>query len=133
MATLTPTLTLTSTDIGSDSLNMTVTDTLSIAGDVRQFTMVLTAGETELVEDQTIFAASMNKCYVYLKNKDSAANMTVGVASNDGSGDDALDTTHFHLAAGEFAFFPWDTGGASLVVDTDADGTLEVMLFEATA
>ena len=133
MATLTPTLTLTCTDGGSDALAMSVTDSLAVNGDIRRFTMALTVGETELVEDQTIFGTGMNKCYVYLQNKDNTANMTVGVASNDGSGDDALDTTYFHLAAGEFAFFPWDTGGASLVVDTSADGTLEVMLFEATA
>jgi len=133
MATLKPTLSLSSTDALSDAISFSVTDSLSILGDVRRFTMALTAGETELVEDQTILTASYNKTYVFLKNNSATANVTIGPATNDGAGDDALDTTLLHLGPEEFAFFPWDTGGTLLCADTTADGTLEVMLFEATA
>ena len=45
-------------------------------------------------------------------------------------GDEALDTTQISLAAGEFAFFPWDST-VDLVADA-ASGTpvLEVGIFE---
>ena len=41
MATLTPTLTLVSTDALSDSLSLSVTDSLSVLGQSKRFTKVL--------------------------------------------------------------------------------------------
>ena len=64
MATLTPTLTLASTDISAtDALNLSVTDSLAIAGGAVNFQVVTSA-------TGTVFAAAANytKSYVFLKN-----------------------------------------------------------------
>ena len=73
MATLTPTLTLASSDIsGTDTLDLSVTDSLSIAGGAINFQVVTsTTG--------TVFAAAANysKSYVFLKNLDTSIVMTI--------------------------------------------------------
>jgi site-specific recombinase len=120
MATLTPTLTLVSTDILTDSLSLSVTDSLSITGSAELKRIVTSTSST-------IFAAasSYTKAYVYLKNISSTANEIITVEQAD-SGDE-----YFTLGAGEFAFFPW-----AAVVDLFADAatgtpTLEFGIFEA--
>ena len=137
MATLTPTLTLVSTDVFTDSLNLSVTDSLSVLGVSKRFTVVVDSSETELYTDGNLIlaAADYTKSYVYFKNKSSTAAeiITLGVADNDGSGDDALETTNMSLGAGEFAFYPWDSS-LDIVADA-ASGTpvLDVMVFQAAA
>jgi len=120
MATLTPTLTLVSTDILTDSLSLSVTDSLSITGSAELKRIVTSTSST-------IFAAasSYTKAYVYLKNISSTANEIITVEKAD-SGDE-----YFTLGAGEFAFFPW-----AAAVDLFADAatgtpTLEFGIFEA--
>lgn len=121
MATLTPTLTLASTDVSTaEALSVSVTDTLAIAGGAVQFQVVTsTTG--------TVFAAAANytKSYVFLQNLDSSIAMTIEKA--DG-GDE-----YFSLAAKEFAFFPW-ASEVDLAVDA-ASGTptLEVRIFQAAS
>ena len=117
MATLTPTLTLTSTDVTSDELSFSVTDTLSISGDVANLSRVATS-----TGDLTLFASSSYaKSYIYLKNTDGSIAMDIDFGS----------TASFNLAAGEFAFFPWH-GSQNVVVAADS-GTpvLEYALWEA--
>ena len=53
MATLTPTLTLASTDVTSDELSFSVTDTLNITGDVVSLSRVALS-----TSDLTLFASS---------------------------------------------------------------------------
>lgn len=117
MATLTPTLTLNSTDATSDTLNFTVTDALNITGDTVSISRVaLSTG------DLTLFAAATyTKAYVYLKNTDSSIVMNFDFGS----------TLSIALAAGEFAFFPWES--SQNIVAASASGTpvLEYALFEA--
>ena len=121
MATLTPTLTLASSDIsGTDTLDLSVTDSLSIAGGAINFQVVTsTTG--------TVFAAAANysKSYVFLKNLDTSIVMTIEKA--DG-GDEYMT-----LGAGEFAFFPW-AAETDLAVDA-ASGTptLEVRIYQAAS
>ena len=73
--------------------------------------------------------------YVFFQNKSStsAEVITLGLADNDSSGDDALETTNITLGAGEFAFYPWDSS-TDIIADA-ASGTpvLEVMVFQAAA
>ena len=98
MATLTPTLTLTSTDASSDALSITVTDSLTTTtpsvGLSRK--TITTADDQELVDDGVsgIF-------YFYAKNLD-ATNFII------------LQTTgsvqYARLSAGEFCFFPINDG-----------------------
>tara|TARA_R100000322_G_scaffold85910_1_gene53425 strand:+ start:238 stop:591 length:354 start_codon:yes stop_codon:yes gene_type:complete len=117
MATLTPTLTLASTDVTSETLSLSVTDSLSVTGDVINISRVgLTTGDLTLIA-----AATYTKSYVYLKNTDSSIVITADFGS----------TLSISLAAGEFAFFPWE--GSQNVVVAAASGTpvLEYALFEA--
>ena len=133
MATITARLNLTSTNISNDVLNIALAKVLSVSGDTRVFRKVLAASEDELLTDQLLLAASSyGKSYVFLNNISTvtAEIITIGLAGNDGSGDEALDTTQIALGAGEFAFFPWDSS-IDLVADA-ASGTpvIEVGVFE---
>ena len=83
MATLTPTLTLKSTDALSDSLELTVTDSLSVLGQSKRFTKVLATTTTDILA-----AADYTKSYVYMQNKSTttAEIITIGKAgSSQGS------------------------------------------------
>jgi len=117
MATLTPTLSLISTDTGSDELNFSVTDSLNITKAIISPSKVaLSTG------DLTLFAAaSYTKSYVYLKNTDDTIVMDIDFGTQ----------LSIQLAAGEFAFFPWDSSGN--IVAASASGTpyLEYAIFEA--
>ena len=116
MATLTPTLTLTSSDATSDELSFSVTDSLSITGDTVSISRIALS-----TSDLTLLTTSYGKSYVYFKNTDSSIVMTIQFGG---------DST-FTLGAGEFAFFPWN-GGANIVA-LSASGTplLEYALWEA--
>ena len=117
MATLTPTLTLVSTDVSTDEINFSVTDTLNITKNVISPSKVkLTTSDLE------IGPTTYGKSYVYLKNTDDT--IAINVEITDGN-------SFAQLAAGEFAFFPW-TGTAGIVVHS-ASGTpyLEYAIFEA--
>ena len=123
MATLTPTLTLTSTDlVDGESFNLSVTDSLEVVGQAFSFQTVAT-------QTGTVFAAAANytKSYVYLKNLSTTANEIMTIEKADG-GDE-----YFTLGAGEFAFFPW-ASEVDLAVDA-ATGSpvLEVRIFQAEA
>ena len=120
MTTLTPTLTLTSTDLLSDSLSINVTDALTITKAAELKRIV-----TSTTSSSIAVAASYTKAYVYLKNMSTTANEIITIEKAEG-GDEYL-----FLGAGEFAFFPWAS-----IVDLFADaatGTpiLEVGIFEA--
>ena len=132
MATLKPSITFACSDCTTDNLSFTVIDDLPINGDVAFKKIKLLAATAELVEDQTIIPTTYNKVYIFAKNIDTAATVTLGLASNDGSGDDALDSTCQTLAPGEFVFMSWASSSA-LVADTTHDGLLEVYIWEATA
>ena len=135
MATLNATLTLSSTDLVEDqNLTVTLTDALSVLGPVKTTRHIIASGETELVEDQTILAAGdYTKAYVLLYNTSSTAddNISIGRASNDGSGDDALDSVDLVLGPQEFAFLPWSST-VSMVADSSQNNpVLEVRVFQA--
>ena len=122
MATLTPTLTLASSDMNGDTLNLSVTDSLSILGQVT--TKQVVSSTTGVV-----FAAAANytKSYVYLKNLSTTAAEIITIEKADG-GDEYMT-----LGAGEFAFFPW-ASTVDLAVDA-AQGTptLEVRIYQEAA
>ena len=117
MATLTPTLTLNSADATSDSINFSVTDTLSVTGDVISLSRV-----TLSTSDLTLFASSAySRSYVYLKNTDNSIAMDIDFGT----------TASFNLAAGEFAFFPWHGSQNILAVADSGTPVLEYALWEA--
>jgi|TARA_R100000081_G_scaffold89385_2_gene62136 hypothetical protein len=121
MATLTPTLSLVSTDVTSDSLSLSSTDTLTVTGAVLNATV-----ETSTTAAVFLAAADYTKSYVYLKNLSSTASEKIYIRSGATGSANVLE-----LGAGEFAFYPW-ASDEDLVYDADA-GTpaMEVFVFEA--
>ena len=122
MATLTPTLTLASSDMNGDVLNLSVTDSLTILGQVTTKQIVTSSSSV-------VFAANggYSKSYVYLKNLSATAAETILVELASG------DNDVINLGAGEFAFFPW-----SATHDLRADAaagtpTLEVRIYQEAA
>tara|TARA_R100000734_G_C3289319_1_gene81399 strand:+ start:399 stop:956 length:558 start_codon:yes stop_codon:yes gene_type:complete len=73
MATLTPTLTLASTDALSDAISFSVTDSLSALGDVKRISYSLTTSP------QDILSGTYNKSYVYMKNLSTTASEVINI------------------------------------------------------
>ena len=122
MATLTPTLTLSSTDVTTDTLSVSLTDSLSILGEVH-----ILRKKTSAASDIILDASEHNKCYVLLNNTSTASAEIVTIEESDGG------QQHMSLGAGEFAWFPWDSS-VDLTADSESGTpTLEIMIFEATA
>ena len=129
MATLTPTLTLVSTDALSDSLNLTSTDSLAVLGQSKRLTVVTSATKANL-----LLAADYTKSYVYLKNKDASITIHIGM---DTQADDSIDNDatdlFMELAAGEWAFFPWYSTYNLHKKAASGTPVLEIMIFQAAA
>ena len=109
MATLTPTLTLASTDATSDTLNFTVSDSLTVTNPSVGLSRktITTSDNQELVDE-----ATSGVFYFYAKNTD-ASNFVI------------LQTTasvqYARLSPGEFCFFPVNDGnGLEARADTDS-------------
>ena len=122
MATLSPTLTLSSTDLSGDELSLSVSDSLTVAGGAVNF-QVITSGTG------TVFAAAANysKSYVFLQNLATDASHIYTIEKADG-GDEYMT-----LGAGEFAFFPW-AASVDLAVDAAAGtSAMEVRIYQAAS
>jgi len=112
MATLTPTLTLTSTDAHSDELNLSVTDSLTVTAPSAGISKISTAanplgaGAGILIAEADATATT----FVYLKHLGLLASdgTTASHASNDfirlSNADGDMD--FIKLQPGEFCFFP---------------------------
>ena len=118
MATLNVNLTLSSTDISSDNLNMTVTDALTVISPSitpSLITATTTGGDN-------IIVPNVNSAkYVYIKHTglnsagSSSGTDKVEVETADG-------TPIMELKSGEFAFFPYFAqGSCKLQLQTDAN------------
>jgi len=119
MATLTPTLTLTSTDATSDQLSFSVTDSLSVTSPHIGLAKlaVSTTGANNIIQPAT----DGQTYYVYVKHTGvDASGSTVTTTMNiELTGDVIIGK----LAAGEFMFMP--VGGHSLGVQLQASsGTI---------
>ena len=117
MATITAKLTLTSSDISSDSLNVAVTDALTVgfpANGVSQ-PSVTTTGANNIIQPAT----DGQTYYVYVKH--------TGTSDGSTSTTETLnveltgDTVFGKLAAGEFCFLP--VGGHSLGVQLQSSSS----------
>ena len=98
MATLTPTLTLTSSDATSETLSLSVTDSLTVTDPsvgISRIT-ITTADNQELVDE-----ATSGVFYFYAKNIDTT---NFVVLQTTGS------VQYARLSPGEFAFFPVNDG-----------------------
>lgn len=126
MGTLTTKLTLTSTNLTSDTLNMSLSKVLTVGGDTRLFKVVTSATKANLLE-----ASNYGKSYVYLKNIDPSIVISIGMdtEADDTINNDATDI-FMTLGAGEFAFFPWAATYNLHVDAASGTPTLEVGVFE---
>tara|TARA_R110002012_G_C11559380_1_gene603281 strand:+ start:189 stop:545 length:357 start_codon:yes stop_codon:yes gene_type:complete len=117
MATLTPTLTLLSSDALVNPLNLSVTDTLDITGNSGFGKTGLTTGDSSI-----LLAADYGRSFVYLRNL--SVKSSEHITIDFGSGLSML------IHPGEFAVFPWD--GSQNIVAAAAAGTpkLEHAVFE---
>jgi len=117
MAELKPTLTLLSTDLFSDELNFTITDTLTVTAPYQGLTRqtITTADNQELVDE----AVSGVK-YFYAKNTDSTNFVVLQTTAS---------VQYARLSPGEFCFFPINDGaGLEARADT-ASCILEFAFF----
>ena len=102
MATLTPTLTLTSSDSTSDSLALEVTDSLTVGAPAigpSKVAIAVSGGS-----DTTLVASSANNKYVYVKHTGVQADGST--ATSNEVVVDFGTTDSIRLNTGEFAFFP---------------------------
>ena len=68
MATLTPTLTLTSTDVSSDTLSLSVTDSLTVGAPLQSVSRISLVGDASATS--ILSASNSTTTYVYVKNTD---------------------------------------------------------------
>ena len=114
MATVTAKITLTSTDLTSDSLSAEVTNSLTCTeGGITRKNITGTGSGSA----QTFAAASEYAVgsYVFVKNCDTTSTDYLIIRSSSAD--------HIQLAGGEFAWFPWVTD-ADLTVYASTTGTI---------
>ena len=135
MATLTPTLTLASTDaFASQPLSLSVSDSLTIAAPMTDISTMNTDDDPRGYGAGVIIdELDTNEYYVYVKHTGLLASdgTTASHATNDfvliGNGDGDAAANIIKLQPGEFCFFPTAPAG-----DTNDDG-VEVGGVKATA
>jgi len=100
MATLTSTLTLSSTDVSTDALSLSVSATLTTANPVQGPSRVAVAvSDTQVLYADSTAAGSV---YIYIKNCNTSGTGSIDLRNDAGNTFGTLDP-------GEFAFFPADT------------------------
>ena len=98
MATLTPTLTLVSTDAVSDSLNFSVTDSLTVgAPSVSLSRVTITTADNQELVDEAVSGVR----YFYAKNMDTSNFVVLQTTAS---------VPYARLSPGEFCFFPINDG-----------------------
>lgn len=125
MATVTPTLTLVSTDALVDKLNLSVNKSLTITGDAIYGSAVMAQGSDFTLSPK----GSPVNTYVYLRNM--STDTTAKGSSNDDIDVEFGSTSIATLAPGEFLFMPWN-GSTGLGMHSIRTGTptLEYAIFE---
>jgi hypothetical protein len=123
MATVTAKLTLSSTNTPSDSLNLSVSDALSVLGRIDRKTIV-----TSTTAAVFATAAGYTDAYVFLKNKSTTAAEIIHIRSDATGSADIMS-----LGAEEFAFFPWSSDEDLVYDAASGSPVLEVMIFQAAA
>tara|TARA_X000001382_G_scaffold130566_3_gene125920 strand:+ start:422 stop:811 length:390 start_codon:yes stop_codon:yes gene_type:complete len=117
MATLTPTLTLTSNDVTTDQLSFSVTDSLSVTAPHIGLAKIAvsTTGANNIIQPAT----DGQTYYVYVKHTgvDASGSNVTTTLNIELTGDVVIGK----LAAGEFMFMP--VGGHSLGVQLQASGS----------
>ena len=142
MATITPTLTLTSnastatTDPGPLSVALSLAATDALAVDSVQAKVVTVSATNAILWDASAIVsapatAGTDGGFVYLKNQHATVNVYIGFGSSAALEADDNTTRLLTLKPGEFAWLPWDLT-ADLIVDASDAGTdaLETWYFD---
>ena len=108
MATLTPTLTLASTDASSDAISFSVTDSLSVNPPSKGISRI---NATNAGADSVIVPAGTAVAYLYVKHTGTTDGSTATTQLVDI--EDTDNVAFARLAAGEFAFLPYNKAGGS--------------------
>ena len=119
MATLTPTLSFSSSDTSSDTLSFSVTTNLTVGAptvDVAR-TSIATGSAQALIASNSAFS------YAYIKVVSGANTTDFLQVKIDGN-------VVFKIRVGEFAFFPFDYCGDIVAQATAAGQTLEFFRFD---
>jgi hypothetical protein len=118
MATLTPTLTLVSSDALSDAISISETDSLTVTNPAETSKIsVLHSGATELA------AVSVGAYYLYVKNVSSTNSKPVDIRI-------AAGTAFGQIATGEFAFIPMKVNLGVELIAIDETVTCEYAIFK---
>ena len=119
MATLTPTLTLASTDaVVGETLSLSVTDTLTIAPPQNGVSMIVASTTGG---DNIIKPAATAVAYLYVKHTGFQTDGTTASTDNCDL-EDTDDVAFARLAPGEFCFLPYNKAGASKGVQLQMTG-----------
>ena len=119
MATLTPTLTLVSTDLSSNELNFSVTDSLTVTDPfigMSNVTVTTTGADTIIVPSLDA------RRYFYCKNTGvdgSGATITTDIKVEEGD-----ENWFSRLAPGEFLWVPLNRDGAQIIQLETTGGTI---------
>jgi len=125
MATLTPTLTLSSTDVTTDTLSLSVTDSLTIAGDVQQSRIALTTTGIVVLNASGTTISPDTRSWVFMKHTGTSGTDQINIQDDSGG-----TNIQFSLLPGEFCWVPWngtDTWYGDMSANT---ATLEMFVFE---
>ena len=122
MATLKGTLSLSSTDISSDSLSFSVTDSATVTAPIINLSKI-TATTTGA---SSIIAPNIDATrYIYIKHL--GLNSAGGSSGADQVKVETADGTEImRISTGEFAFFPHYAGGAGLIQLEATANTVQV-------
>ena len=117
MATLTPTLTLNSTDAFSDVVNFSITDALTTKAPSQSLSTIVvdTTGANNII----VTANDDKQTWVFIKHTGFAADGTTSTSNHcdvELTGNTAVGT----LKPGEFCFFPFCGNGSSVGVQLQA-------------
>ena len=130
MATVTSKLTLSSTDLLSQTLNLSVTNAITASatkGLARE-----KVGQTSVHADALVLYTASDysaPAYLYLKNTDTTSSNYIYVYDDTTSGDPVI----LKLAGGEFAFMPLNAGLTMKAYGTVATTVVESMVFGTEA
>ena len=122
MATLKPTLSLSSTDASTDALSFSVTDSLTVGNPSKGVSRV-NAGTTG--GDTIIKPAGTATAYLYIKHTGTTDGSTA--TTNTVDVEDTDNVAFAQLSAGEFMFLPYSKAGGSKGVQLETTaGTVQV-------
>ena len=123
MATVKATLTLSSSDITSDVMDVTATESLTLTqGGIMRYSVTGTASGTAY----TLYTANdqSGPVYMYLKNTDTTATDYIYVYT-----DDSDDTNFIQLKGGEWAWLTLNDGATYKVWAATAETVIEYGIF----